>query len=343
MNGPVPPPAYRLFRIRIFLFLLPWFIACPAWAGYPVSVVPAVRGHWQSHIRVLGKVRSLSRAVLRAPVNGRLSRFSVADGSRVSAGRSLGRVIPPGLAARIAAAGSRLQLARQLLKHQRALYGQRLVTYSAVQRATTRIAVDQDTLQGLEFERDQTQLIAPANGTVHYMAPPGTEIGAGTPVIRIGGAGLVWVRTFVPPSAARLLHAGQTAMLQGNGEKRQYAKLMAIGDSARHDGLVEIFLRPARKGLLPGEWLWVSLPATSGVAWRVPRPALVMQGARTHIYVMRHHRAAALPVTVMHTTKRYVWLRGRLHAGEQVIVRGAGMVTDRTSVSTAPPQSAPRA
>lgn len=343
MTVPVLQTTYRRFRDCIFLLLVSWFAACPAWAGYPVSVTTAVRGHWRAHIRVLGEVRSLSHAILRAPVNGRLGDFAVPNGSRVRAGRTLGRVTPPGLAAHIAAAHSRLVLARQLLKHERALYGQRLVTHSAVQRATTRIAVDQDTLQGLEFEREQTQLIAPASGTVHYLAPPATQIAAGTPVIRIGGAGLVWVRTFVPPSAARLLHTGQIAVLQDGGEKRQSAELTAVGTSARHDGLVEVFLRPARMGLLPGEWLWVSLPATSGVAWQVPRAALVMQGSHARIYILHHHRAAALPVTLVHATKRYVWLRGQLHPGEQVIVHGAGMLTDHTPVSTVAPHSVPGA
>lgn len=343
MTRSILQTTYRRFRDCIFVLLISWFLWSRAWAGYPVSVTPAVRAHWQSHIRVLGEVRSLSHAVMRAPVSGRLSHFTVPDGSRVSAGRSLGRVTPPGLAAHIAAARSRLSLARQLLKHERALYGQRLVTHSAVQRATTRVAVDADTLQALEFKREQTRLISPTSGTIHYLVPPGTEIAAGTPVIRLGGTGLVWVRTFVPPAAARRLHAGQKAVLRVDGTQRQDATLTAIGDSARHDGLVEIFLRPARAGLLPGEWLWVRLPAASGVAWRVPRRAVVMQGSLTRIYVLRNHRAAALPVNLVHSAKHYVWLRGRLHPGEQVIVRGAAKITGHTPVSIDAPRSVPSA
>lgn len=333
------------FRGRVLLLLvplLPWLAGCPARAAYAVSVTPAARTHWQAHTRALGEVRSLSRAILRAPVSGRLGRFPVRDGSYVAAGGFLGRVAPPGLTARIAAARSRLQLAHQLLGHDRALYRQRLVTRSAVQRAVGRVAVDEDALRALELKRRQTRLIAPAAGTVHYLVPPGTEIAAGTPVMRLGGAGLVWIRTFLPPSATRLLHAGQTAVLQGAGGSRGRARVTAIGDSARDDGLVEVFLHPAGKGLLPGEWLWISLPAASGYAWRVPRPALVMQGSRARIYILRHHHAHAVPVTVVHVASRYVWLRGPLHPDESIIVRGAAAVTDGTPVTvgaTPPPLS----
>lgn len=327
----------RFRRDRVFLlvvaFFFVWSAVYPAWAGYPVSVVRAERTPWQAHVRVLGEVRSLSRAILRTSVTGRVGRFSLPEGSYAKVGCLLGRVTPPDLAARIKAARSRLQLAHEMLGHDRALYGQRLLTRGTFQAAANRVAVDKDNLQALELALTQTRLIAPASGTVHYLVVPGTEVTAGTAVIRLGGAGQVWVRTFVTPSAAALLHPGEMARLQIDGRPQTGARVMSVGASARNDGLVEIFLQPADKGLLPGEWLWVDLPTASGYGWQVPRRALVMQGAHARVFVLGGQHAIAVAVTAVHVGRHYVWLQGHLHPGEPVIMNGAGAVSDNTPVT----------
>lgn len=326
---------FRRDRISLLLvaFFFAWSMTHQAWAGYPVSVVHTERMRWQAHVRVLGEVRSLSRAILRTSVTGRVGRFPLPEGSYVKAGRLLGRVIPPDLAARIKAARSRLHLAHDMLGHDRALYGQRLLTRGTFQGAANRVAVDQDRLHALELALSQTRLVAPVSGTVHYLVVPGTEVTAGTAVIRLGGASRVWVRAFVTPSAAGLLHAGELARLQMDGQPKKRAEVISIGVSARNDGLVEIFLRPSDRGFLPGEWLWVDLPTTSGYGWRVPRPALVMRGSHARVFVLGGHRANPVPVTVLHVNRHYVWLRGALHPGEPVIVKGAGAVSDKTAVT----------
>ncbi|OBS09190.1 efflux RND transporter periplasmic adaptor subunit [Acidihalobacter prosperus] len=316
--------------------LLASALPAAAIAGYAVDVVPARMGAWQAQVDTLGEARSLAYATLRAPLAGQLRGPYAAQGAQVARGRLLARVVPPGLRARIAAAQHRLDLDRKLLQHVRTLYHGRLATVAEVQQAQTQAATAQDQLDALRAERRATRLTAPAAGTVNYLLPPGTRVTSGTAVARLAGAGGVWVRSYVTPTTARALHPGAPARLAGDGWQGA-ARIASVGDDARHDGLVEVVLRPAHGGLMPGEWLHVRLPGVGGHAWQLPTQALVMRGARALVYTVAHGRAHAVPVKLAHLGQHAVWVEGPLHAGEPVVTRGAGTIADGTPVDVRAP------
>lgn len=318
---------------EVFAVLMLLLFSCATWAKTTVSVMPAKQARWQAHVQVLGEVRSLAHVVIRAPITGRLGPFQLSEGNHVETGRVIGRIVPPELAAQISAARSRLHLAHHLLNHELELHKQRLATLGALQKAIARVAITDDDLRALELKRKQAQLIAPTSGTIHFLVPARAEIVAGTPVARVSGTGRVWVRTFVPPSVARQLHSGETVTIRGDG-RHWRGNIASLGDSARHDGLIEVFLHPFGRGLIPGEWLWINLPGSSGYGWQIPRKAVVMYGSHARIYVVRHHRAEAIPVEIANVGNQAVWLRGPLHPGEAIIIHGVSQVTNGCPVAT---------
>lgn len=327
-------------RIQSLLFatLLACSLPTAAAAGYAIGVVPAHKTGWQAQTDTLGEVRSLAFATLRAPVGGQLTGPFVPEGVQVKRGRLLARVLPPGLKARMASARHRLILDRQLLQHVKTLYHGRLATLAEVQQAQTHAATAQDRLDALRAKRRATRLTAPTAGTVHYLLPPGTEVASGTSVARIDGSDRVWVRSYVTPMASRLLHPGTIARLVGD-DWQGPARIASVGDDARHDGLVEVLLRPAHTGLMPGEWLHVQLPGVGGEAWRLPAQALVMHGARSLVYTVTHGRARAVRVKLAHLGRHRVWVEGPLHAGEPIVTQGAGTIADGTPVDVSAPSA----
>ncbi|AOU99083.1 hypothetical protein BI364_15045 [Acidihalobacter yilgarnensis] len=311
-------------------------LAAMAGSGYAVDISPARLTSWNARISALGEVRSRAQVTLRAPVSGRLEGPFAIEGAHVARGHMIARIVPPGLDARIAAAHRTLVLDRKLLGHARALYHERLDTHGQLQQAATRVATAADRLAALQETLRQTRLTAPVAGTVRYLLPPGETVAAGSPVARLSGAGATWVRTYVPPSASRRLRTGAQVRLSGDDWHGQ-GQIVSIGDSARHDGLVEVFVRPEHQGRLPGEWLRLSLPSAAGRAWQLPRAALVMRGSQAEVFTVDQGRARAVKVTLVHLGRRHVWVDGPLHAGEPVIAQGAGSVANGTVVNVRAP------
>lgn len=326
------------------LLLIAAQLPVQAAAAFPVTTTPLVSAPWQAQTHVLGEVRSRASQVLTAPAGGRVMGPFLPQGTNVKAGTRIARVMPPDLSARLDSATAQLRFAREALGHVRQLYAAQLKTRSELQAAQTRVTDAIDTLRSLRTEQDQLILTAPVSGTVHYQVVPGAVVTAGSPLARLSGDGTLWVRAFVPPSAVQPLKTGATASLRRGRDWHTRARITAIGRSARHDGLVEVFLQPTHThALLAGEWLHVTLPAASGQAWRVPRRAVVMQGAQAHIYLLEHGRARAVNVTLVHSDAHAVWFTGPFHPGDHVIVTGAGQITDGTAVTVSvPTHSAPR-
>lgn len=328
-----------LYRRFLLLVLASCCLCITAQARYTVQIASVRLAPWQAHITTLGEVRSLAQVVLRAPVDGQLQGPLVMEGVHVTSGHLLANIAPPGLEAQITAAGQRLKLSRALLSRTRALYKEHLDTRSEVLRALSQVASAREALTALNDKRRLASLTAPIAGSVHYLIPPGTAVLAGTAVIRIEGMGNLWIRTYVTPTAAHQLVLGKTATLTRNDWQGQ-GKISAIGDSARHDGLVEIIVRsPMTTALMPGEWLHLTLPGASGRAWKLPRAALVMQGAHTKIFVTHGGRAQVVKVSVVHVGSHHIWVKGPLHAGESVIVDGADSITDGTPIKVEQPNT----
>ncbi len=300
-------------------------------AGFDVGTTLTHSAPWQQQVITLGEVRSLAGAVLHAPIAGRLAGPFAAQGAQVERGTVLARITPPGQAARLDADTHRLALARETLARAQVLSRSHAVSVAQLQDAASRVATAADALSAARAAATAATLTAPVSGTVHYLLASGTEVGSGTAVLRVDGTGRVWIRGYVSPGEARQLHTGAVAQIHGDGWKGP-ARISAIGEDARHDGLVAVLLQPSRAGLLPGEWLHVALPGASGQAWRLPASALVMSGTRSQVFTVVAGRARAVPVRLVHMARGRVWVTGPLHEGEPIIAKGAGAVADGTRV-----------
>ncbi len=342
-------PKARMLRLMLYiLLLLVLWPVVPAFAasGLPVTLAHPVQSHWSSTTDYLAKVSSFGRLVVTAPTSGWLRGPRLRQGARVKAGMILGTINPLGFNAQLHAAKSALRLATVQLHQAHNLYKKHDTAVIALDEARNNYHKAESNVQALEMKRAAYSLRAPADGTLYYRLPSGAFVNDAnvTPIVAyIDVSHPLWISVDVPPSQARELKPGRKVVLR-RGDWRHQGMVSTIDDSALLSGLVQVIIHPpATSPLRAGEWIHVALPGRSGKAWRIPLPALMMQGGHSFLYVLRHGRARAVSVHIQYATKTLVWVSGTLDSASQVIVKGADRVTSGARVHGVQTKNLPRA
>ncbi|WP_346380752.1 efflux RND transporter periplasmic adaptor subunit, partial [Acidithiobacillus sp.] len=291
-----------------------------AWA-LPVRVAVVASAPTQPENIVLATVESNGRVTLTAALTGRvlgplLPAGEVPDGALVA------RIAPPGLGASISAARARVAFCRNQWLRNRKLYADGVLSRQDVEQAKLALDESRSALRVLQAQSDQQQLTAPFAGSLHYLVPAGAVVNAGQPIATLAGRGAPWAHAYVTPAVAQGLRIGTVVGLDGSSW-RGHGKIRSVGQSARHLGLVSVYIDlPARSPLLPGEWLQVRLPAPGATAFVLPTASIVMRGARAEVFAVRHGRAVVVPVRIVASRGDRTWVSGVLREGEPVVRSG---------------------
>jgi membrane fusion protein (multidrug efflux system) len=298
-------------------------------AAVPVQTVPVERSPWRSLVRAIARVRSVNHVILSAPLSGRVWEPGRPAGE-APAGTLLARITPPGLQANLRAARTQLRLAQINVQRDRTLYRDGVVSLQTLQssRATENQMLAEE--QALQGQLDNQAIRAPFAGILNYQVPSGAVVSAGMPIARLDGRGSPWIEALLSPPSAMRLTPAQAVRIRFYGWSGT-GRIHGIGHSARQSGLIAVYVTPPPHApLLPGEWVHLRFAEPPILAFEVPRPAVVMQGANAMVFYDRAGHARRVPVAVLGTHGARAWVQGALRAGEPVIVRGAGRLDEGT-------------
>ena len=318
------------------LGMLLWLAGMDAAWALPVRVAVVASAPTQPENIVLATVESNGRVTLTAALTGRvlgplLPAGEVPDGALVA------RIAPPGLGASISAARARVAFCRNQWLRNRKLYADGVLSRQDVEQAKLALDVSRSALRVLQAQSDQQQLTAPFAGSLHYLVPAGAVVNAGQPIATLAGRGAPWAHAYVTPAVAQGLQMGMVVGLDGSNW-RGHGKIRSVGQSARHLGLVSVYIDlPVGSPLLPGEWLQVRLPAPVTTAFVLPTACIVMRGARTEVFAVRHGRAVVVPVHIVAGRGDRTWVSGDLRVGEPVIRSGNARLVAGTPVQVRTP------
>ena len=308
-------------------------IASPAYAHLEQMAI--VRSsHCSTNIRVMGVVESLGDVTLVAPMTGRvlgpfLPTGNVADGAVVA------RIAPPGLHAKILAAQAQTSFAHTQLKRAQSLLRDGVVARQDVDQKQLLFAEAQGALHVLEAKEGDQILTAPFAGVLQYQVPPGAVVTVDTPIARLDGRDKPWVRALLTPAQAQKVREQTRVLVTAQGWHGQ-GIIHSIGQSARHNGLVSLYISlPTTSPLLPGEWVDLVIPMTGSVAFQVPTPSVVMRGASSEVFVDRRGRVVAVPVKIKASRGDSTWVQGALKVGDRVVVAGSNLLASGTPVKHA--------
>lgn len=332
---PVVRPASHWPAV-IGLTTLFWLTGMGAAWALPVRVAIVAAAPTQQEDAVLATVESNGRVTLTAAVTGRVLGPLLPAG-QVPAGALVARIAPPGLRASISAAQARVAFSHSQWLRDRQLYTDGVLSRQDVER--TKLALDESrsALRVLQAQSDQQQLTAPFAGSLHYLVPAGAVVNAGQPIATLAGRGAPWAHAYVTPAVAQRLRTGMVVGLEGSSW-RGHGKIRSVGQSARHLGLVSVYIDlPPRSPLLPGEWLQVRLSAPGAEAFVLPTAGVVMRGARAEVFAVRHGRAVVIPVRVVAARGDRTWVTGNLRVGEPIVRSGNARLVAGTPVQVRTP------
>lgn len=264
----------RRLRLVARLYIRCWMATVTLSLCTPALATPAIfTVHPQrvvSHIRAFARVSPVSRARVRAGLDGRLERLAVVPGCHVRAGQRIGDLGGSRVDARKARDRARMQAARSAehdlrdaLDIARDRLAQGLSTHQAVDRANEafawararRVAAQQ------AWREDQalSELRAPASGAVvSVMAHAGERVRAGQALVLVQpDHDLMLTASVYAPDARRRLHAGMRGrFLPDDGSPAMAVRIAHLPPRLRPDGAQPVTLVPIRP-LAPAD-AWVS-------------------------------------------------------------------------------------
>jgi len=298
---------------------------------------------------VPGSVVSRDDARVASAAAGRVEEV-VEVGARLKAGERLAKLDDAALRLRLDEARAQAGRARaqrelaasQLGRLERLAPGNAVAQTQLDEARAQRQMAEQDLAsaearaRSIEHELAETEIRAPFDGVVsERYAQRGEYLQAGAAVAHLVDTGHLEARVLAPLALAPRLQAGQQVEVRQAGQSRplKVRTVVPVGDERSRQFELRVALPP--EFALVGAAVDVAIPEDGGLAaLTVPRDALVLRDART--YVMRvtaDNTAEAIEVAPGAARDARVEVRGELHAGDRVVVRGAERLSPGQAVN----------
>ncbi len=300
--------------------------------SFAVTTIKPVQTKWQASVKVLAKVKSLSRATIYAPNAGIFWYKQNLNHTKIRKNQNIGHIKVPGQTQRLFVLQDKLKLDKKLLMHIDGLYKTGLATLSQLQIAQNTIEDDTMHIQALQSVLLFNILDAPVSGSLEYLVPMQTKVAKNTPLATIKGSSSVWLSVFVTPSTANNIHVAE----QIHWQFEHYAGVGVvkhISDNALNTGLIQVIIKPSKAlNLLAGEWVNVAIATKHGFGIRVPLQSVVAYNTKTVVYKLLKHHAVAINVKILFVNAKYAWIKGNLKTTDTIIVKGASSIVPQTPV-----------
>jgi RND family efflux transporter MFP subunit len=346
----------RLVLIAGIAFALPFAHAAeqkPAAPAANVSVGTATEAALAPTRWVPGSVVSRDDARIASAAAGRVIEI-VEVGTVVKAGQRLAKLDDAALRLRLAEAralAARAQAQRELAASQQArltkLASGNAVAQTQLDEARAQLQIASGDLasaearsHSIEHELAESELRAPFDGVVsERFVQRGEYLQVGAAVAHLVDTGHLEARVLAPLALAPRVRVGDdvSVRLAGETQPLKVRAVVPVGDERSRQFELRVSL--PRDFALVGTPLDVALAEDAGVvAITVPRDALVLRESRT--YVMRvkvDNTAELVEVSAGAARETRVEVRGDLHAGDRVVVRGAERLTAGQAVKVIEP------
>jgi membrane fusion protein, heavy metal efflux system len=291
-----------------------------------------------------------------SPFSGRIAALHAGLGDQVAAGTALATIEASEFVQAqndLAAALAQTRLTRAALDRKKALYEAQGASLQDVQQAEAERVTAEASLaavenrlailgkSGAEIERlkggsrgdARVALKAPLAGVViDRQAGPGQYIqaGGGTPLYTIADTRSVWVIGNVRESEVREVHRGQAVEVRVPAwPERVFSARLSYVAAAVDPTTHRLTVRAAianDDGALKPEMLATLriVSSAAGASIAVPEGAVVYEGERAHVWVVREGGLIGLrEIRVGRTSDGFVEVRDGLQAREQVVTRGS--------------------
>lgn len=260
-------------------------------------------------------------------VSGRITAVVIGlfadQGDRVRRGQVLAHLDDRDLAARAAAAGTELALARANYQRDHEVFTKGYISQATMDAATAALhaaeAREKETAATLSY----TRLVAPIDGVITARRVEiGQTVGLGTTMFRLADPGTLWVATRVDETVVGQVRVGQATTIALRTGERLPGKVARVGlesDAATRELEVNVSFDapPSRFAINQEAEVTIHVGEEQGVT--IPASGLLQQDRAFGVLLVADGRATFRPVTIGSTDGERVVVREGLKAGEQVV------------------------
>jgi RND family efflux transporter MFP subunit len=255
------------------------------------------------------------------------------QGDRVRRGQVLAQLDDRDLAARAAAAGTELALAKANHQRDHEVFTKGYISQATMDAATGALraaeARERETAAAVSY----TRLAAPVDGVITArQVEVGQTVGPGTTIFRLADPRTLWIATRVDETVVGQVRVGQAAIIALRTGERLSGKVARVGlesDPATRELEVSVSFDAPPKRFAINQEAEVTIDVGEEHGVTIPASGLLQQGRGFGVLLVADGRAEFRPVTIGATDGERVVVREGLKAGEQVVRLPGGIKVGR--------------
>jgi membrane fusion protein, multidrug efflux system len=311
----------------------------------PVAVVTveAVERDMVDEVEALGTTRAREAIEITPRISSVITAIRFREGQFVDAGEVLVELDNAEERANLAEAEATVIDSRAQFRRARELLASKTVSESQVQQLEATMNADEARLRAAQARFEQTLVRAPFAGKVGLrQISPGSLVSPGVIITTLDDLSSVRLDFTVPESFLGVLTPGleisaRSVAFEGREFGGEVATINTRVDPVTRAVTIRADL-PNDDGLLkPGMFLTVRLAGQTRPRIIIPEAALVPEGDRQHVYLVRDERAWRTDVTVGRRLLGEVEILEGVDAGDRVVVEGTQKVANGGRVTSVDP------
>ena len=311
----------------------------------PVAVVtvPAVARELVDEVEALGTTRAREAVEITPRISSVITVINFREGQSVEAGHILVELDNAEERAALAEAEARVIDSRAQFRRARELLETRTVSESQVQQLEATMNADEARLRAAQARFEQTLVRAPCSGRVGLrQVSPGSLVSPGTTITTLDDLSRVRLDFTVPETFLGVLEPGleiraRSVAFEGRHFDGRVTTLNTRVDPVTRAITVRADLPNDDDLLKPGMFLTVRLAGQSRMRVMIPEAALVPEGDRQHVYMVRDGRSWRTDVVIGRRLRGEVEIIEGLRDGDEVVVEGTQRVANGGRVTAVDP------
>jgi membrane fusion protein, multidrug efflux system len=307
----------------------------------PVVTVSAVQRDMVDEVEALGTTRAREAVEITPRISSVITAIHFREGQAIAAGAVLVELDNAEERANLAEAEATVIDSRAQFRRAHELLETRTVSESQVQQLEATMNADEARLRAAQARFEQTLVRAPFAGRVGLrQVSPGSLVNPGTVITTLDDLSSVRLDFTVPEAFLGVLEPGlgisaRSVAFEGRAFDGEVRTIDTRVDPVTRAVTIRADL-PNEDGLLkPGMFLTVRLAGQSRPRVIIPEAALVPEGDRQNVYLVRDGRAWRTAVTVGRRLRGEVEILEGVQAGDTVIVEGTQKVANGGRVTSA--------
>jgi membrane fusion protein (multidrug efflux system) len=308
----------------------------------PVAVVEVKAVQFPEQVEALGTTQALEAVEITPRITSIVTQVRFREGQQVKTGEVLVELEDAEEQAALAETEAGLIDSRSQYARASELARTQVVSESQLKQLEATMKADEARLRAAQARLDQTRVRAPFAGrTGLRQVSPGSLVTPGTVITTLDDLSSVRLDFTVPETFLSVLREGMSVTAESVAwtERRFEGEVQTVDtrvDPATRAVTVRAVIPNDDLSLKPGMFLTVELAGPERQTLLLPEAALVPQGERQFVYVIRDGRAWRTEVAIGRRLRGSVEVTGGLSEGDEVVVEGTQRLADGTRVRRAP-------